>query len=34
VVDALERRKYSPALKAGKPIPVDYTFRITLKLPQ
>jgi TonB family protein len=34
VVDALERRKYSPALQAGKPIQVDYTFRITLRLPQ
>jgi TonB family protein len=34
VVDALERRKYSPALREGKPIPVDYTFKISLKLPQ
>jgi TonB family protein len=34
VVDALEHRKYSPALQGGKPITVDYTFRVSLKLPQ
>jgi hypothetical protein len=34
VIDALERRRYSPALLHGQPIEVDYTFRITLRLPQ
>ena len=34
VLDALERRTYSPALLDGKPIEVEYTFRIQLKLPE
>jgi protein TonB len=34
VLDALERRTYSPALFEGKPIEVQYTFRIQLKLPE
>jgi protein TonB len=34
VLDALQRRKYSPALLHGQPIEVDYTFKIKLTLPQ
>jgi protein TonB len=34
VIDALEHRKYSPALLHGQPIEVDYTFKIQLRLPQ
>jgi protein TonB len=33
VVDALEKRKYAPALAQGKPVDVYYTFSIRLKLP-
>src|SRR6266851_456961 len=33
VIEALERRRYTPAMLQGKPIDVDYTFRITLTLP-
>jgi periplasmic protein TonB len=33
VVDALERRRYKPATLGGGPVEVDYTFRITLRLP-
>jgi protein TonB len=33
VLDALERRRYSPALLNGRPVEVDYTFRIELRLP-
>jgi protein TonB len=33
VVDALEQRRYTPALLEGKPIDVDFTFKIRLKLP-
>jgi periplasmic protein TonB len=33
VVDALERRRYRPATLGGQPVEVDYTFRITLRLP-
>jgi periplasmic protein TonB len=33
VVDALERRRYKPATLGGRPVEVDYTFRITLRLP-
>jgi protein TonB len=33
VLDALERRRYSPATLAGRPVEVDYTFRIELRLP-
>ncbi len=34
VVSALERRRYKPVTLKGKPITVDYTFRINLILPQ
>ena len=34
VIDALEHRRYSPALLRGQPIEVDYTFKIKLTLPQ
>jgi protein TonB len=33
VVEALERRRYRPAVRNGQPIAIRYTFRITLKLP-
>jgi protein TonB len=33
VITALEKRRYSPATQGGKPIEVDYTFKITLRLP-
>jgi TonB family protein len=33
VIDALERRRYTPALLGGRPVEVDYTFRILLQLP-
>ena len=33
VIDALERRRYKPALANGKPVDVFYTFNIRLKLP-
>lgn len=33
VIDALERRRYSPATLGGRPVEVDYVFRITLRLP-
>jgi len=32
-ITALERRKYKPALRAGQPVDVYYTFTITLTLP-
>ncbi len=34
VISALERRRYRPATMRGKPITVDYTFRINLTLPE
>ena len=34
VIEALEKRRYSPALLHGQPIEVDYTFKITLALPE
>jgi protein TonB len=35
VMEALERRRYVPArLPDGRPVDVDYTFRIRLQLPQ
>jgi periplasmic protein TonB len=34
VMEALERRRYLPARLAGRPVEVDYTFRIRLQLPQ
>jgi protein TonB len=33
VIDALERRRYKPAALGGRPVEVNYTFRITLRLP-
>jgi protein TonB len=33
VVDALEQRKYKPAMAQGKAVDVYYTFNIRLKLP-
>jgi protein TonB len=34
VIDALERRRYQPYLLNGKPMEIDYTFKITLRLPR
>lgn len=34
VVNALEARRYKPAVSGGKPVDVYYTFTIRLKLPQ
>jgi periplasmic protein TonB len=34
VVEALERRRYHPALLYGKPVEVEYTFKIRLALPR
>lgn len=34
VIQALEARRYKPALAEGKPVDVYYTFTIRLKLPQ
>jgi len=34
VVEALEHRRYTPALLRGQPIEVDYTFKIKLTLPR
>ena len=34
VIDALEKRKYSPALLGGRPVEVDYTFVLNLRLPE
>jgi protein TonB len=34
VVEALEHRKYTPALFQGRPIDVDYTFKIKMTLPR
>jgi protein TonB len=33
VIEALEKRRYTPATQGGKPIEVDYTFKITLRMP-
>jgi hypothetical protein len=33
VIDALEKRRYKPATLGGKPVEVNYNFKITLKLP-
>ena len=32
VIEALEKRRYTPATQGGRPIEVDYTFKLTLKL--
>jgi protein TonB len=34
VIDALERRRYKPATLGGKPVEVNYNFKITLRLPE
>jgi len=34
VIDALERWKYQPYLADGRPLAVEYTFRLKLMLPQ
>jgi len=34
IVDALERRRYRPAMRDGKPVEVNYEFRINLRLPR
>lgn len=34
VIDNLERRRYKPATLGGRPLDVQYTFTIRLKLPQ
>lgn len=34
VIEALERRRYTPATQGGRPIEVDYTFKITMRLPE
>jgi protein TonB len=35
VIEALEQRRYLPArLSDGRPLEVDYTFRVRLQLPQ
>lgn len=33
VIEALERRRYKPATLGGRPVEVNYTFKITLRLP-
>jgi protein TonB len=33
-IDALEKWRYKPYAVDGKPVDVDYTFRIKLVLPQ
>jgi protein TonB len=32
VIDALERRRYKPATLGGRPVEVNYVFKVTLKL--
>jgi len=34
VVEALELRRYRPALQGGKPIEVSYVFKVNLKVPR
>ena len=34
VVEALEKRVYAPAKIGGRPVEVDYTFKLTLRLPE
>jgi protein TonB len=34
VIEALEKRRYTPATQGGRPIEVDYTFKITMRLPE
>lgn len=33
VIDALEKRRYKPATLGGRPVEVNYNFKITLRLP-
>jgi hypothetical protein len=32
VIRALERRRYTPAMRKGEPIEVDYTFKLHLRM--
>lgn len=32
IIDALRRRRYAPATLDGKPIEVEYTFKITMRM--
>ena len=32
VIEALERRRYKPATLGGRPVEVNYVFKITMKL--
>ncbi|HSB20769.1 MAG TPA: energy transducer TonB [Anaeromyxobacteraceae bacterium] len=34
VIEALEKRRYAPATQGGRPIEVDYTFKVTMRLPE
>lgn len=34
VIEALEKRRYKPATLGGRPVEVNYNFRITLRLPE
>jgi hypothetical protein len=34
VLEALEQRRYRPAMSRGKPVDVYYTFNVRLALPQ
>jgi protein TonB len=34
VIDALEKRRYKPATLGGRPVEVNYNFKITLRLPE
>ena len=34
VIDALERRRYKPATLGGRPVEVNYNFRVVLRLPE
>jgi len=34
VVDALEHRRYRPAMQNGKPVEVNYVFKVSLKVPR
>jgi len=33
VIEALERRRYKPAMLGGRAVEVNYNFKITLRLP-
>jgi len=34
VVDALEHRRYKPATQNGKPVEIEYVFKVNLKVPR